>query len=63
MQLFKVYAKVSLQGTLLYNSYYLVRAESKQKAREKAKEIAWVEHAPSMQSKLSVKTSLNDFVK
>lgn len=63
MQLFKVYAKVTLQGTLLYNSYYLVRAENKQQAREKVKEIAWVEHAPTMQSRLSVQTSLNDFVK
>lgn len=62
MQLFKVYAKVTMQGTLLYNSYYLVRAESKQQALEKAKELAWVENAPSNQARISIRTSFKTFI-
>lgn len=62
MQLFKVYAKVTWQGTLLFNSYYLVRAESKPKARQKAKDLAWIENAPSNQARISIRTSFKTFI-
>jgi uncharacterized protein (DUF427 family) len=62
MQLFKVFTKVTWKGTLLFNSYYLVRAENKQQARQKAKDLAWIENAPSNQARISIRTSFKNFI-
>lgn len=63
MASFKVYVKVMWHDRVLYNSYYLVSASSKEEARKKAKETANQDHKPSPKAKLSIKTSFDGFLK
>jgi hypothetical protein len=63
MGYFRVYVKVDWFDRTLYNSYYLISAFSRAEARKKAREMARQEHAPSLKSKLSIKTSFDGFVK
>lgn len=65
MGLRRVYVKLMWMDRELYNSYYLLRADSDKDAREKARERVLNEIAePWMKrNQLSVRTSLKGFVK
>lgn len=63
MASFRVYVKVQWHDRVLWNSYYLISATSKDDARKKAREKTKQEHSPVPKAKLSIKTSFDGFVK
>jgi hypothetical protein len=63
MASFRVYVKVDWHDRTLWNSYYIISAQSKVDARKKARARAKEEHSPSPKAKLSINTSFDGFVK
>lgn len=63
MAAYTVYVKVEWHDRVLWNSYYIISASSKDEARKKARARAKEEHSPSPKAKVSIRTSYSRFVK